>query len=201
MSQRATISPCAPASFVSLSPLPPTPMQAEQGPLLAGVLQGRRPWKGCPEATSRCRRSPICGKTHDGPWVETPRVREAFTGAGVLGGVTAWIRKQHSKPGRAPVRRRRLSQHAFPRLGSATRRRGSRAVTAPCPAIYERTRSTSPAGTSACRGTGPVHAPSTNSNAVARTPSTRRYCARGFPMMSRDNVASVAGVPGRGGCS
>ncbi len=30
MSQRATISPCAPASFVSLSPLPPTPMQANR---------------------------------------------------------------------------------------------------------------------------------------------------------------------------
>ena len=30
MSQRATISPCLPASLVSLSPLPPTPMQAKR---------------------------------------------------------------------------------------------------------------------------------------------------------------------------
>ena len=30
MSQRATISPCRPASLVSLSPLPPTPMQAKR---------------------------------------------------------------------------------------------------------------------------------------------------------------------------
>ena len=37
MSQRATISPCLPASLVSLSPLPPTPMQAKRTFSLGGV--------------------------------------------------------------------------------------------------------------------------------------------------------------------
>ena len=66
----------------------------------------------------------------------------------------------------------------------------SRAVT-PCPAIYERTRFDFSRRNIGIPRNRPVHAPSTNSNAVARTPSTRRYCARGSTMMSRDDVASI----------